>query len=120
MSATVYKLIHLVGIFAVLIAVGGICFHAAVGGAKSNEKHRLATLLHGVGLFLVLLGGFGMLAKLSISVASGWVLVKLAIWIAIGALVAIPYRKPDQAINVAMLTLLLAIVAGVLALYKPF
>ena len=60
----VYKLVHLFGIFLTLISLGGMYLHAMNGGTKeTNASRKLSAIGHGVGLFLVLLGGFGMLAR---------------------------------------------------------
>ena len=120
MSVSIYKLIHLIGIFAVLLGLGGMCFHAASGGTKGKDAtSKLTGMLHGIGLFIVLLGGFGLIARLGESFASGWVIAKLLIWIVIGAAIAIPYRQPKNAIAVVFGVLLLAAIAGYLGINKP-
>ncbi len=121
MPLTLYKLIHLLGIFCVIAGIAGMCFHAASGGRKDDgSTNKIAGMLHGIGLFIVLLGGFGMLARLGVSVMSGWVIAKLIIWIIIGGAIAFPYRQPRNAIAVAFGIILLATAAGYLGLYKPF
>lgn len=121
MPYTLYKLIHLLGIFCVIAGTVGIAYHAYLGGKKSDgAAAKIGTMLHGIGLFVVLLGGFGMLARLGVSVMSGWVIAKLVIWILIGGLVAFPYKKPEESIKAVFAIILLATLAGYLALYKPF
>ena len=122
MSFNFYNVIHLLGLFGVLLALGGISFHAASGGSKTDPSSpsKIAGMLHGIGLFLVLLGGFGMLAKLGASVVAGWVMVKLFIWIIIGGLIAVPYRKPEHATKIVFLIIVLAITSAYMAIYKPF
>jgi hypothetical protein len=121
LSYTVYKALHLLGIMLTVAALGGMAVHAANGGTRAESRTRaLAAALHGVGLLLVLVAGFGMLARLGGSAASGWVLVKLGIWLTLAAAAMIPYRRPPLARAVFVAVPLLAALAGIVALTKPF
>jgi len=121
LSYTVYKALHLLGILLTVTALGGMSIHAANGGTRSESRTRaLATAVHGTGLLLVLVAGFGMLARLGASAASGWVLVKLGIWLALGLAAMIPYARPPLARALFVAVPLLAAFAGVVALTKPF
>ena len=117
----VYKNIHFIGIFMVLMALGGLLLHAINGGAKDHAWRKPIAITHGVGLFLILLGGFGMLARLGIFWSwPGWVAGKVAIWVILGGLVAVIFRKPTLAKPLWWLTLALAALAAYLGVYKPF
>lgn len=118
----VYKLVHLFGIFLTVIALGGMYLHAMNGGTKeSNASRKLMSIVHGVGLFLVLLGGFGMLARLGlVEHMPGWVIAKLVIWAVLGAALAIPARAPQLARPLYFAIPILGVLAGYFALYKPF
>jgi hypothetical protein len=118
---TVYKVVHLLGILLTITALGGMAIHAANGGTRRESLTRtLTTAVHGTGLLLVLVAGFGMLARLGASAASGWVMVKLAIWLLLGAAALVPYRRPQFARAVFIAVPLLAVLAGIMALTKPF
>jgi len=122
-SLNLYKLVHILGILLVFSAFGGLVLHAINGGTKStNVGRRLVTIGYGVGLFLILLGGFGMLARLGIVQGGlpGWIWFKLAVWIGIGGLFALPYRKPEAARLLWILGPALGLLAAWAALYKPF
>jgi hypothetical protein len=121
-SYSVYRVVHLVGIFLLLVILGGLSYGA--GRARgAGAGPRLAMALHGIALFVVLLGGFGLLARLGIMHGMswpGWVWAKLGIWVLLGAAVVIPKRKPEW--GAALLVLLPALggVAAWLAIFKPF
>lgn len=118
---TVYKAFHLVGIMLTVTALAGMAIHAANGGTRQQSLTRtLTTATHGTGLLLVLVAGFGMLARLGVAASSGWVLVKLGIWLLLGAAALVPYRRPQFARVVFLTVPLLAALAGIMALTKPF
>jgi hypothetical protein len=50
-------------------------------------------ITHGLGLLLVLVAGFGMLAKLGIHGVPTWAALKLIIWVALGAFAALAYKE---------------------------
>ena len=112
-----YQLVHLVGIMCTFAGLGGLALHAAAGGSRDASVRRPAIVLHGLGLFLVLLGGFGMLARIGDSVLAPWVMGKLVIWLALGGLAVLPYRGPGAARGTLALAPLLGLAAASLALF---
>jgi hypothetical protein len=123
MPYPVYKLIHFAGIFLVLIALGTMAMHALRGGTRANDPYRkVLGAAHGIGGFLILLGGFGMLARLGI-VHGGlpaWIYLKLAIWVLLGGAIALVYRSRGLARGTLLALPVLALLAAAIALYKPF
>jgi hypothetical protein len=125
LSYTVYKVVHYVGLFTAVTALAAFLAHLAVGGTplvRVPWARRLA-IAHGVGLFLVLLGGFGMLARLEVTAGlalPGWIWAKLAIWVALGAGIAVGRRRPEFSGALVIALPVLAVLAGTLALTKPF
>ncbi len=122
-SYQVYKIIHLVGMFTLFTVLGAIALHALNGGTRaSNTGRKLIGIMHGVALFIILLGGFGMLARLGMvqGMLPGWILAKIAIWIALPVLGAMAYRKPAAAKSLLIVMPLLGGLAAWIALYKPF
>ncbi len=118
-----YEIIHVIGIAMLLAAMGGVAVHAANGGTKANTSTRgIVGTVFGLGSFLVLLGGFGMLARLGMvrGMWPGWLIGKLAIWFVVSAVVLIPYRKPALAKPFLIIMPLLVGLAVYFALYKPF
>ncbi|HPF62729.1 MAG: hypothetical protein KC544_13205 [Gemmatimonadetes bacterium] len=122
-SYTVYKLVHLFGMFMVFSVLGGIALHAMNGGTKQdNVGRKLVAALHGTALFLILLGGFGMLARLGIVQGGlpGWIYAKLALWVALPVIGMLPYRRPASARWVLLGLPVVGLLAGIIALTKPF
>jgi hypothetical protein len=118
-----YKVLHIIGIVLVVSSLGGIAMHALNGGTKqTNTARRLVLALHGVGMLLILVGGFGMLARLGFrhgGMFPGWLLVKLAVWVTLGAIVVVPYRRPTLAKPVYLALPVLGGLAAYMAIYKP-
>ena len=123
-SYEAYKVIHLIGVFLTVAAIAGLALSAAGGATRQgNPSRRLISAGHGLGLVIALVGGFGLLARLGAMHGGGlpgWVCAKLLIWLIMGALVAVPYRRPDLARSVFLAVPLLGGVAAWLAIFKPF
>jgi hypothetical protein len=119
LSLVVYKTVHLLGVFILVTALTASLARAAagVGGPGGDPWRKRLAIAHGVALFLVLLGGFGMLARLHIGV-TGWVGAKLLLWIAVGGLIALR-KTPAAAWGVALVPVLAAL-AGWIGYAKPF
>lgn len=122
-SRNFYEILHILGIALMFVAIGGVAVHAANGGTKAESQTRkMVSIGHGVGALLVLVGGFGMLARIGMQHGAGfptWLWVKIAIWAILSAVVLIPYRKPALARPFFLLLPTLAGVAVYMAVYKP-
>jgi len=117
-----YEIIHVIGIAMLFVAIGGVAVHAANGGTKANTSTRgIVATIFGLGSFLILLGGFGMMARLGLvrGAPPAWLTVKMVIWLVLSALVLVPYRKPALAKPFLLLLPLLAGLAVYMAVYKP-
>ncbi len=121
MSLLLYKVFHILGLLLVFTALGGMTLHVLSGGSKENlgNARKFAGMSHGIGLILLLVSGFGMLARLGAGM-EGWVIAKVVIWLFFGASTAVIWRKPDFSKALWFFFPLLGAVAGYLALYKPF
>ena len=111
MPYTVYKLIHLVGLALFCYALGGF------GRDPERGTSKGLSAAHGGGLFLVLLGGFGMLAKLKLSATTPWVIYKIGVWLALGASIVIFKRKPALATPARLTLALLMFGAAYLGIF---
>ncbi|PRQ04228.1 hypothetical protein ENSA5_09650 [Enhygromyxa salina] len=97
-SYQLYNLLHVLGIMLVFMALGALAFHGANGGTKDSNKVRgLVMGTHGLGVLLIIVAGFGMLARTRSMAAGlpGWLHPKLLIWVLLGAAPAILNRKPE-------------------------
>ena len=122
MSYAFYKIVHVFGIAMMLIALGGVFVHAANESDKrANVVRKAVLILHGIGSILVLVAGFGLLAKLGeVSGFPSWLWPKLIIWLVLSGLVAVPYRSRSLAKVLLFLTPLLVLLAAFFAVQKPF
>jgi hypothetical protein len=121
MSYETYKFIHISGIIMLLTSMGGLCFHVICGGDKEGFKARkFFGMTHGAALLISLVGGFGLLARLGISVTEGWALAKLGIWTVFGGYSALIYRTPNLGKIHWFIIVCLGATAAYLAQNKPF
>jgi hypothetical protein len=118
-----YNVVHILGIAALIVALGGMALHGASGGTPATSgARRLVAVLHGLGALLILVGGFGMLARLGVAQGAGfpgWLWIKIVIWALLAGAAALPYRRPTLAVPLLALVPLLAGLAAWAAIYKP-
>ena len=118
-----YNVVHIIGIAALIAALGGMALHGASGGSRATSGARgLVAALHGLGALLILIGGFGMLARLDLPSGSGfpgWLWIKIVAWVLLAGAAAVPYRRPNLAAPLLAIVPLLAGVAAWAAVYKP-
>ncbi|MFQ5746329.1 MAG: hypothetical protein ACE5HF_03810 [Gemmatimonadota bacterium] len=123
LPASAYKILHLFGILFVFASLGGLSLHALNGGTRAtNASRRLVAWSYGGGLLLILVTGFGQLARLGLMEGGvpGWAWGKLVVWLALGGLLSVPYRHPERARLLWFGAPVLGAAAAYLALYKPF
>jgi uncharacterized membrane protein SirB2 len=114
MNPLYYSLLH---VFTLFVLVAHI-FMAFANPAPENKKRTM--IITGSAALLVLISGFGLLAKLHGSQFSGWVLVKIACWLGLSALAGIVYRNPQARGGLAMLALIFILIALVMVYIVRF
>ncbi|MEW6056635.1 MAG: hypothetical protein AB1540_08465 [Bdellovibrionota bacterium] len=123
-SYPVYKVIHLTGILMIFLSLGGALLRAASPSTQTQEKklRKQIAITHGVGLFLALLGGFGLLARIGVvhGQLPGWVWGKLSIWVFMALALFAAKKLGAQSRALWWLALGLGGTAAWLAGYKPF
>jgi hypothetical protein len=115
MSPVFYHYLHLIGVILLFTSVGGML--AVAGGVTSAKK--IVGILHGVGLLVLLIAGFGWLAK-SGNVYPKYVWVKVGIWLVLGILPLIVRKRVVQPAVGVSLGIVLGAVAAYLGYFKPF
>ena len=110
MDPLIYKIIHLIGISILALGVGGMM----AGG----EKRRTFAMLQGIGLLVMLISGFGLLAKLKLGYPH-FAIVKTVLWLLIGMLPVI-FRKLKTPLPVAIvISIVLVGIMAWLGVVKP-
>lgn len=115
MSYEVYKVLHLLAIFFLFLSLGTV---AAAG--RGEGLGRMARIAHGVALVLILVAGFGLLARLGLGAPPGWVWAKIALWVVLAAAVAPLGRRPEWTPVLWPMIPILGGIAAWLAVVKPF
>jgi len=120
LSYQFYKVTHFVGIFLILLSLGGITLHVMNDGTRQYAMRKWAAISHGVGLLLAFVAGFGLMARLGLIHGFPlWIWGKLAVWLLLGAAPALIYRQRKIAKGLWFAILFIAGVAAYLAIYKP-
>lgn len=121
MSYEFYKIMHLTGIVLLFSGLAGLLTLKMAGAELSRNVKSLVFISHGAGSLFILVGGFGLLARLGI--ISGlpiWVYGKLAIWLILGGSIALIKRKSNLGWPLFISLIIIFIAANYLALVKPF
>jgi hypothetical protein len=118
MPYATYRLLHLVGLFLTFGALGASCA-LRLSPQPGATARKLAGMLHGIGLLLVLVAGFGMLARLGVPGLPAWIWMKLGIWLLLGASAAVVQRNERLAAPLLVLLPLLGGLAAWIAVHKP-
>lgn len=133
MSYATYKILHLLGLMLVFLSLGGLTVQAMMTpalptgeGDKGEEPAQakppgkaLLFALHGVGMLLLLVAGFGILAKLKLGFPA-WVHPKLLIWLILGAAPVIAKKAPPARIALFFVVTALGLAAAYLGVMKPW
>lgn len=111
MDPGIYKTIHFVGLIVLFLGIGSLI----TADPKKSAAFRLPAMIHGIGLVLILISGFGLQAKLKLGFPV-WMISKLVILIALGGSIALIKRK----VLPPVVVYLLAIILGGIAAYLGF
>jgi uncharacterized membrane protein len=83
MSYEFYRVLHIFGIILLFASLGAL---AAIGGTTDHRLRRLGSIIHGVAVAVILIAGFGLLARLEMFGGfPPWIWIKLGIWLVAGA-----------------------------------
>ena len=106
-----YKIVHFIGLIILFTGLGSLI----TADSKKPAGLRGPAMMHGIGWLIVLISGFGLSAKTEIGFPV-WMIIKLVILLALGAIIAIIKRRvlPPAAIY------LIVVVLGAIAAYLGF
>lgn len=123
MTLLTYKVLHLIGGFLLFAALGALTLRQADGGVREGaQPSKLASISHGIALLVILVGGFGLMARLGMTHGwqwPAWLWLKLALWLLLGASLVLIRRMPKAAPVLWWLFPLLGGLAAWLGLAKP-
>lgn len=120
MSPQFYLILHLVGVIVLFYALGGLALHVVNGGTREFPKRRWMMIIHGIGMMLVFIPGFGLLAKLEITWPwPFWVWGKLVAWLCLGLITRVILKKTEWANILFFVVLALGAWAVLLVELKP-
>ena len=100
MSYEFYKILHVVGLMMVFSGLGALLVGSKLTAVSGTiPLRKVAGLMHGLGLVVMLVAGFGLLARLGmVGDWPSWVYGKLVIWLVIGASIAVVRRLSGLAV----------------------
>ena len=114
-SYTVYNFLHLFGLVLTTLSLG-----YSLSTLSGQRRPKWIFVLHGVGLFLILLGGFGMAARLGfVRDFPVWIQYKIGFWIAIGFLPLILRWLKAKMVWVIVSQIAFLILAAIFGIFKP-
>lgn len=114
-SYQLYKVIHIASIFLFLTGASVMLLAA--------PKAKFWKIMTGVTGLFILVGGMGLMARLypGQGMQQPWIHVKLTIWVIVMALGHIVAKRfPNHGAKAYWATMMLAIIAAYVAVYKPF
>ena len=121
MSYEFYKVLHHIGLFMLFLGIGGLLFSFAMKVEVPKNLKSLGFMLHGFGLLVLLISGFGQLAKLDLMKSiPGWAFAKMGIWLLMGGMAPLIKKKGHQTAAFALIILAIGGLAATLAIEKPF
>lgn len=120
MSYLTYKVLHLIGVLLLFVSLGGLLGLRMVPAPQASEAaSRLLRMLHGVALLVILVAGFGLMARLGLLATwPAWIWIKLVLWLVFGAMVVAIRRAEGLARALLLLLPLLGGLAAWAAVYK--
>jgi hypothetical protein len=97
MDISIYRFLHVAAIIILFFAYGGLIQGAWTSQNRVFAHKRLFIILHGVGLLLLLISGFGQLARLygHGSPWPTWVMIKVVVWVLLGVTLSAVLRRPQ-------------------------
>jgi hypothetical protein len=119
MASNYYQVIHIIGISMVFLGYGALLARS-MAAPENVSVRKLGSITSGIGLVLIFVAGFGLISKLGHSFTDTWILVKFAIWLALGGLIVLINRKPQLAMMLWWLLIALGALAAMMVYIVRF
>jgi hypothetical protein len=115
MSPVFYHIAHLVGLILLFVGFGGLL-------SGDADARRSAMKFHGIGLIILLVAGFGLIAKLKLPYTSPFIIAKVVIFLVLGFLPVLARKRTLPAGTVVLIAVALGGCAAYLGYLKalPF
>jgi hypothetical protein len=122
MSYEFYKTMHIIGLILLFSGLSSALALKMAGVPFQGPVKKMAFAAHGTGLLILIVAGFGMLAKMGLMGAGlpGWVLAKLGVWVLLAGSIALAKRRGQIGWPLLILFVGLGATAAWLAITKPF
>ena len=121
MELAAYRVLHVLSAMLLFTALGGLLL-AARAQVTTGVSRKTAGMTHGIALILLLVTGFGGLARIGLSnpgIWPAWLWLKFLIWLVMGGIIVLIRRAPRTAALLWWLLPVLGGLAAYLAIYKP-
>jgi hypothetical protein len=114
MNPLYYYILHVVA----LLVLTGFTFFAFAGPAPETRKRVM--MITGIASLVMLVAGFGLVAKVYGNHFAGWMIVKMVCWLGLSSLAGIAYRRPAARGTLTVVAIVLFTVAVYMVYAKPF
>ncbi|HED64250.1 MAG TPA: hypothetical protein ENJ09_01725 [Planctomycetes bacterium] len=114
MNVTVYHILHVSSLF----LLAGLTF--SVFANPDPSRRSKVMMIGGFLSLLVLVSGFGLLARLHYSFLNGWVLVKFVAWLGLASFSGAAFRKREAVPTLRLIVAVLIVAAVTMVYTKPF
>ena len=118
MPAYIYHILHFIGILMLFLGYGALLGRSLAGSDDARVK-KLGSITSGIGLVLMIIAGFGLVAKLYGNSFEPWMIAKVVIWFVLGGLIALINRKPALALPLWWVLIALGALAAVMVYARP-
>ena len=118
MDPNFYQVLHIIGISMVFLGYGALLARS-MAAPENVSVRKLGSITSGIGLLLILVAGFGLVAKLD-NYTETWILVKFVIWLIFGGLIVLINRKPQLAMLLWCLLIALSATAAIMVYVVRF
>ncbi len=120
MSLEFYKLLHVTGIFLLVTGLVGVLILRWSGQTLFGKVKTFSFVTHGLGLVLILVSGFGLLARLGLFGSIPiWAYIKILVWGLMALAISLLKRKGHLGWPLYLGILFLFVVAAYNGIFKP-